>query len=49
MFRMFQMIINAILFLLVCHVFNDFQINQWQYWGTLGCLIGIGLNNSFNK
>jgi uncharacterized membrane protein YvlD (DUF360 family) len=43
----FQMIINAILFVIVCNVCNDLHINQWQYWCTIGCLIGIGLINSF--
>ena len=43
MFR--KMVVNGVLFVLVCHVFNDLSVIDWQYWATVCCLIGISLNS----
>jgi len=42
MFR--KMVVNGVLFVLVCHVFNDLSFIQCQYWATVCGLIGVSLN-----
>jgi hypothetical protein len=41
-----KMVVNAVLFVFVCHVFNDLILTQWQYWATIGGLIGIWANSA---
>jgi len=46
MFR--KMVVNAVLFVLVCHVFNSLTIVHWEYWATIASLIGIGVNSAID-
>jgi hypothetical protein len=40
-----KIVINVVLFILICKVINDLNFLQWEYWATAVCLCGVVINN----